>query len=74
MEGIFLPFFHLFSFFQSHKVIPICELEMAYVMAKAEEDFCFPVITDEHHGAGGQMAEPGSTDRASAWAPASGLL
>lgn len=32
----------------------------------SEEDFCFPVITDEHHGAGGQTAEPGSRERASA--------
>lgn len=40
----------------------------------SEEGFCFPVITDEHHGAGGQMAETGRREWASAWAPASGLL
>lgn len=31
------------------------------------EDFCFLVITDEHHGAGGQTAGPGVRNCSSAW-------
>lgn len=40
----------------------------------SEEDFCLPVITDEHHGAGAKAAGQGGRDWASAWDSASDLL